>query len=111
MRYLFLRYEDERAEVSAAVRDALNEACLSNDQTLRERGYLVEAGHLSHDIITVQFVNDQLTLTTEPLAAAPQPPTSFCLIQARDLNEAIHIAARMPQVRRGRIVIRPSSEQ
>lgn len=113
MRYLFLRYKDkpEGKGFAAAARDALNEAGLSNDQALRENGYLVEAGYVSSDIITVQLIHDQLTLSTDSLAAAPEPLTSFCLIQARDLNEAIQIAARMPQVRRGHIVVRLISNQ
>lgn len=113
MHYLFLRYEDkpEGKGFAAATHPPPNEACLSNDQALRESGYLLKAGYVSRDIIIVQFVQDQLTLTTGPLAAASEPLTSFCLIQARDLNEAIQIAARMPQVRRGRIVVAPMSNQ
>jgi hypothetical protein len=39
--------------------------------------------------------------------ADTHPLIGFCLIEARDLNDAIHAAARIPTARVGSIEVRP----
>lgn len=113
MRYLFLIYEDEHAweRLSAVEREILDKACLTNNEALQQSGHLLAAGELPgrHTAVTVQIVNGKLSLTDGPAIKTQAPLIGFCLISARDLNEAILVASKMPQARRGPIEVRPCS--
>ena len=53
-------------------------------------------------------VRDGQTMTTDgPFAETKEQLGGFYLIEARDLNEAIQVAAKIPSVRTGSIEIRP----
>jgi hypothetical protein len=114
MKYLFLAYRDEERweAMSARERDALENACLANEQELRQSGHLlaVEALQSSHTAITVRLVNSQVLLADGPFAEPPGQLIQLFFIQARDLNEAIRVASQMPQARRGPIEVRPVAE-
>ena len=59
---------------------------------------------------TVQ-VRDGGTLTTDgPFAETKEQLGGFYLVEAKDLDEAIEIATRIPDVRRGSIEVRPIME-
>jgi hypothetical protein len=51
--------------------------------------------------------NGKLSTTDGPFAETKEQLGGFYLINARDLNEAISIAARIPSVRIGTIEVRP----
>lgn len=110
MKYLFLAYQDEEQwdAMSAGERDTLENACLANEQELRQRGHLlaVESLQSSRTAITVRLVHGQVLLTDGP----PAGIIRLFFIQARDLNEAIRLASQMPQARRGPIEVRPVVE-
>jgi hypothetical protein len=111
MKYLFLAYRDEKQweAMSAGERDALENACLANEQDLRQSGHLLAVEDLqsSRTAITVRVVNDKVTLTNGPSTETNRQPIQLFFINARDLNEAIRVASKMPQARRGPIEIRP----
>jgi hypothetical protein len=110
MKYVFLAYVDEKqwAALSSSDRDVLGDACLANDQALRERGYLlaVEGLH-SSCTATVRVQNGEVFITDGPLAETNEQLIGVFTISARDLNEAIQLAATMPQARGGPIEVRP----
>jgi hypothetical protein len=114
MKYVFLAYRDEKQweAMSTLERDALENACQTNEQDLRQRGHLlaVEGLPSSHTPITVRLVHGQVSLTDGPFAETPGPLIRLFFIQARDLNEAIRVASQMPQARTGPIEIRPIME-
>ena len=114
MKYLFLAYRDEKQwdALSTPERDALENACQANEQELRQSGYLcaVEGLQSSHTAITVRIVNGQVWLTDGPLAEIKEQLIQLFFIKARDLNEAIQVAAKMPQARTGPIEVRPVIE-
>jgi hypothetical protein len=47
---------------------------------------------------------------TAPFAETKEQLGGFLLIKARDLNEAIQVAAKIPMARRGSIEVRPIKE-
>jgi hypothetical protein len=49
----------------------------------------------------------KVSLTDGPFARASKQLVGFFFIEARDLNEAIQVAAKMPQAQRGSVEIRP----
>lgn len=113
MNYLFLAYRDERQweTLPANERATFVEACLVSDQTLQESGYLLAAVELSGStVMTVLVQQGKVSLSDGPYSGAGKQLVGFFFIQARDLNEAIQVAARMPQTQRGPIEIRPITE-
>ena len=111
MKYVFLAYRDEKQweAMSSRERDALENACQANEQDLRQSSHLcaVKGLQSSHTAITVQIVNGQVSLTDGPFAERQGQLIRLFFIKARDLNEAIQVASKMPQARAGPIEVRP----
>jgi hypothetical protein len=59
---------------------------------------------------TVRVRNSKVTVTDGPFAETKEQLAGFCLIDARDLNEAIQVASRIPPARTGSIEVRPVRE-
>ncbi len=110
MRYLFLAYSDKQWEsLPAPEKEMFAEACRINIELLQESGYLLATMDLQSDTaVTIQIQHGTVLLNDGPPAAAEVPVRLF-VIDARDLNEAIQLAARMPQTKRGPIAIWSSS--
>lgn len=51
-----------------------------------------------------------LSITDGPFAETKEQRAGFYLIEARDLNEAIQVAAKIPPAREGSIEVRPVRE-
>ena len=62
------------------------------------------------DATTVRVRNGRLSLFDGPFAETKEQLAGFYLIEARDLNEAIQLAAKIPPARVGSIEIRPVRE-
>jgi hypothetical protein len=111
MRYLCLVYADE-ARLNAmpqAEVDALIDETLAINQELTDSGRLVLAEALEQvDAATTVRVRDRrLSATDGPFAETREQLGGFLLIEARDLNEAIRIAGRVPAARLGSVEVRP----
>jgi hypothetical protein len=111
MKYVLLAYGDEQRwdAMPASERDALANACLANDEVLRNSGHLlaVEGLQGSRNAITVRVQNGRLSVSDGPYAKTKEQLIGIFTIYARDLNEAIQVAATMPQARGGPIEVRP----
>jgi hypothetical protein len=111
MRYLCLVYFDEQA--MAAMSEAETEACVRDsvayDGVLQARGQLVVAHALEsvRTATTVRVRNGRMSTTDGPFAETREQLGGFILIEARDLNEAIQVAAGIPLAKRGSIEVRP----
>jgi hypothetical protein len=114
MKYVLLAYGDEQQleAMPAGERIALGQACLENDEALRKSGHLLAAEGLqgSHSATTVRVQNGRLLIADGPIAATREQLIGIFTISARDLNEAIQVAATMPQARGGPIEVRPLLE-
>lgn len=111
MNYLLLAYQDEQqwGALPAGEQQTLEAAFLAHEQALWQSGRLLLAMKLphSHNAMVVQWLDGRVTLTERPPAGAPGQLVQLFFISARDLNEAVRLAAQMPQVRRGPIEVRP----
>lgn len=111
MKYLLLVYGDERQwdAMSTSERDAFEDACLANDEALRESGHLlaVEGLYSSHTAATVRVHSGKVSINDGPFAQMKEQLIGLYFINARDLNEAIQVASNMPQARTGPIEVRP----
>jgi hypothetical protein len=111
MRYLCLVYADEAAlnALPQPEVDALIDETLATNQALAESGQLVLAQALEQveAATTVRVRNRRLSATDGPFAETHEQLGGFLLIEARDLNEAIQIAGRLPSARLGSVEVRP----
>ena len=110
MRYLLLIYMPESAEMpSADVQEAVNDAYNAFTADIRERG-IFEAGEAlqpTTTATTVRVRNGQTLTTDGPFAETKEALGGFYLVNARDLDEAIELAARIPASSEGSIEVRP----
>jgi hypothetical protein len=110
MRYLLLIYQEEPTE---PVPDDVSRTVMSEyaavTQEIRDRG-LWQAGEAlepTSTATTVRVRNGQTLTTDGPFAETKEALGGFYLIDARDLDEAIEIAAKIPAARVGSMEIRP----
>jgi hypothetical protein len=104
MKYLCLVYLDESAPQHVADSD-----CLAYDAAIRASGHCIgsEALQPVRTATTVRVRNGQATITDGPFAETKEQLAGFYLIDARDLDEAIALAARIPPAAEGSIEVRP----
>ena len=104
MKYLCLVYLDEKRL------DELPDAdCVAYDASIRASGHCIasEALQSVQTATTVRVRNGRLTVTDGPFAETKEQLAGFYMIEARDLNEAIQIAAKIPPARVGSVEVRP----
>jgi hypothetical protein len=110
MRYLLLIYTEEPTEMPPAdVMAGQMEAYDAFSNEVRDRG-LFEAGEALHPTTsaTTVRVRDGETVTTDgPFAETKEALGGFYLVNAKDLDEAIELAAKIPGAMHGSIEIRP----
>jgi hypothetical protein len=110
MRYLLLIYTAEPTEpVPDEQLQEENAAYGALTQDIRERG-LFQAGEALQPTATATTVRvrDGRTVTTDgPFAETKEALGGFYLIEAKDLDEAIELAARIPGAKHGSIEVRP----
>jgi hypothetical protein len=107
MKYLCLVYlEPDKLH---AVPDRECAACGTN---LRDSGVLMAAEALQpiETATTVRVRNGRVSVTDGPFAETKEQLAGFYLIDARDLNEAIQVAAKIPPAREGSVEVRPVRE-
>ena len=114
MRYLCLVYHEEatidalpEAEHAAIVADVL-----AFREELRASGHYIASSPLQpvRSAVTVRARNGKVVVTDGPFAETREQLGGFYLIEARDLNDAIRVAAKMPPARVGCIEVRPLKE-
>jgi hypothetical protein len=79
---------------------------------IRESGHYVGCNRLlpPSEAITIRVRNNKITMTDGPYVETKEQLGGYYLIEARDLNEAIQVAARIPGAKRGCVEIRPVAE-
>jgi hypothetical protein len=104
MKYLCLVYLE--TDKLHAVPDRECQAC---GDGFRQSGLLVAAEALqpAQTAATVRVRNGKLSVIDGPFAETKEQLAGFYLIEARDLNEAIQIAGKIPPAREGSIEVRP----
>jgi hypothetical protein len=114
MRFLCLVYQEEEklAALSQDETDSLVEACICWAEELEKGGHhIMSAGLQSvRSATTVRVRNGKLTTTDGPFAETKEYLGGFTLIKARDLGEALQLAAKFPAARIGSMEVRPVLE-
>jgi hypothetical protein len=111
MQYLLLIYDSEKewAKMSQADYGKMFEEYVEFTTDIKNKGNHL-AGHQLQPISTATTVRvrDGKRLTTDgPFAETKEQLGGFYLIEAKDLDEAIEIASRIPSARVGSIEVRP----
>lgn len=104
MKYLCLVYaEEEKLEGMS------DDECLAYGETLGSSGRRIAAEALQpvHTATTVRVRNGKVSITDGPFAETKEQLAGFYLINAKDLNEAIQLASKIPPARIGSVEVRP----
>jgi hypothetical protein len=104
MKYLCLVYGEEEK-----IRAMSDDECMAYDEALRSRGQCLSSEALLpvQSATTVRVRNGRVSISDGPFAETKEQLAGFYLIDARDLNDAIQIAAQIPPARVGSIEVRP----
>jgi hypothetical protein len=107
MKYLCLVYLEP-----GKLRSVPDTECKTCGDGFRSRGLLVAAEALQpvETATTVRVRNGKVSITDGPFAETKEHLAGFYLIEARDLNAAIQVAAKIPPAREGSVEVRPVRE-
>jgi len=86
--------------------------CANCGDGLRSRGVLVGAEALQpiETATSVRVRNGKVMITDGPFAETKEQLAGFYIVDAENLDEAIHIAAKIPPAREGTVEVRPVRE-
>ena len=111
MKYLCLVYQepDKLGALSDRELDTLVADCMAWVQDLEDSArHVFSAGLQSaRTASTVRIREGKLSVTDGPYTETKELLGGFTLLDARDLNEAIHLASKLPAARLGSIEVRP----
>ena len=114
MKYALLIYasEQEWAAQSEEQSQAVDQEYMAFTKDIIDRGLMKggEALQPTSTATTVRVRNGETLTTDGPFAETKDQLGGFYLVDCKDLDEAIEVAARIPDVRRGSIEVRPIME-
>jgi hypothetical protein len=112
MKYMLLIYSEEKTDRSEKERhDCHNEAVKLAEQ-LRSNGQYVAANPLHPCAMarSVRFRDGKRLVTDGPFAETNEQLGGYFLIEAKNSEEAVAVATRIPMARNGTVEVRPVIE-
>ena len=110
MKYLCAVYLEPGTlqRLSAAEREELDRDSLAYDQELMKKGHFLAAAALQpvKTAKTVRSRGGRIAMTDGPFAETREVLGGFIFIEARDMDEALRIAAGIPMAKHGSIEVR-----
>jgi hypothetical protein len=114
MRYLCLIYDEEKklAARSQSEAKAFTGEYIAFTEAIQKSGHYLggEALQPVQAATTVRVRNGKISTVDGPFAETKEQLGGFYLINARDLNDALQVAARIPSARLGCVEVRPIRE-
>ncbi len=111
MQYLLMVYENEKvwAEMTEPVRNKMLGEYRELTGSLKATGQWLAGGALqpTSTATTVRVRDGKTQVTDGPFAETREQLGGYYLIEAKNLDEATKIAARIPSARHGSIEVRP----
>lgn len=111
MQYLLLIYDRESdwAALSEAEKGTIMKDYYAFTSSIRESGHYQGGNPLQPvaTATTVQVRNGKTITTDGPFAETREQLGGYYLVEAKDLDDAIGVAARIPGARMGSIEVRP----
>jgi len=115
MKYMLLIYDDEKvwAGLSEAEQKKIMGDYRQFGQEIAAAGQMVTGAQLQpvSAATSVRVRNGKRLLTDGPFAETREQLGGYYLVEAKDLDEAIGLAARIPSARMGTIEVRPLVER
>ena len=115
MKYLCLIYDDEKkaATMSKEEGDAFMGEYFAFTEGVKKTGHYLGGNALQpvSTATTLRNRNGKLSTTDGPFAETKEQVGGYYVIEARDLNEAILVAARIPGARVGSVEVRPIADE
>jgi len=114
MRYLCLIYDEEQkvGALSQKESEAFMGEYFAFTDAIKKTGHYVggEALQPVNTATAVRIRNGKVSTTDGPFAETKEQLGGYYLINARDLNDAIQVASKIPSARLGTIEVRPIQE-
>ena len=111
MKYMMLVYSDEKSWTPGEREECVEESTALCRELDRQGKYLDAAPlHLVATATSVRVREGKRLVTDGPFAETTEQLGGYFLIDAKDLDEAIAIAARIPASKKGTVEIRPVVE-
>ena len=111
MKYMLLIYNDEQALSEAERKDCYAESTqLAHD--IKSKGQYLAANplHPTSMATSVRVRNGKRLVTDGPFAETREQLGGYFLIEAKNLDDAIAVAAMIPMARKGTVEVRPVIE-
>jgi hypothetical protein len=111
MKYMLLIYSEERALSETERQDCYVEST-QLAQEIHSRGQYLAANplHPTSMATSVRMRDGKRLVTDGPFAETREQLGGYFLIDAKDLDQAIAIAAQVPMARKGTVEVRPVIE-
>jgi hypothetical protein len=114
MRYLCLIYDEEKkmAAMSKGEQDAFMGEYFAFTEDIKKSGHYVggEALQPVGTATTVRLRSGKMSTTDGPFAETKEQLGGYYLINAKDLNDALQVASRIPSAKTGTVEVRPIQE-
>jgi hypothetical protein len=114
MKYLCLIYDEEKklGQMAKSEGDAFMGEYFGFTEGIKKSGHYLGGNALQpvQTATTVRIRNGKVSTTDGPFAETQEQLGGYYLIEARDLNDAIQVAAKIPSARIGTIEVRPIME-
>ena len=114
MRYLCLIYVEETkmATMSKGEQDAFMGEYFAFTEDIKKSGHYIggEALQPVGTATTVRMRSGKMSTTDGPFAETKEQLGGYYLINAKDLNDALQVASRIPSAKTGTVEVRPIQE-
>ena len=114
MKYLCLIYDDEKkmATMTKDEGEAFMGEYFAFTEGIKKSGHYLGGNALQpvNTATTVRNRSGKLSTTDGPFAETKEQLGGYYLIEARDLNDALQVAAKIPSSKTGSIEVRPIQE-
>jgi hypothetical protein len=114
MKYLCLIYDDEQ-QMMKRPRDETGKMSadyMAYTEGIKKSGHYLGGNALqpTHTATTVRSRGGKVSTTDGPFAETKEQLGGYYLVEAKDLNDAIQVASRIPSVKFGSVEVRPIHE-
>ncbi|WLT31258.1 YciI family protein [Geothrix sp. PMB-07] len=114
MKYICFGYLDveQWLKLPQAEQNAMVDACFAYDETLKRDGHWVGGEGLQgpDTAAMVRYQDGKVSVTDGPYAETKELLGGLLILEARDLNHAIHLISNHPGVKMGPWEVRPAAD-
>ena len=114
MRYLCLIYDEEKklGAMSKGESDAFMGEYFAFTEDVKKSGHYVGGNALqpANTATSVRVRGGKMSTTDGPFAETKEQLGGYYLIEAKDLNDALQVASKIPSAKLGTVEVRPIQE-